>query len=852
LQFPTLSDLSARYLALGGSLPPLLADLDDAQQALELLGGIGGGLSSDRITHVVPSCPRPDPVRRLLGMEPGASDVSAVLDRLLCGLGARSLPIAKVQGLCGLLARSQVRSVQDALRRLCFQNGRRDCSVTVGAGGDHASLTEAVTALGDAPDLDLALLPGVHSLDSLTLEGRRQLSIRGAGSAASRLQVAGRLSLDAAKLELEGLGISLAEGAGTTDLRGREIRARGCTFEQALGPGRRSWLRRYGGGNRGKAMAADAQGNVLLAGDGFGGSLEGFVVKVSSNEQLAWVHALGRRIHAVAMDSDGNVLVHGNCVAGSDLGDGSPVELAGDFVAKLDADAVHLWSRAFGGSSNAFGGMATDAAGNVVMAGSFQGDADFGDGTGRSTGGGRDIYVVKLDRNGGHLWSRRYGTTSADEARGLAVDESGNVYVCGNLGGSLSFGGPTLSGASMFILKLSPDGEHLWSRGFKGSGDADAIATDLHGNVVVGVVFPSDLEFGDLRIENPIDVLMSRFLVVQLDPDGHDRWSYLFQSPQTGGHCFGIGADPKGRVWITGHFKGSLDLGDRSLTSENPGFGTQVFLLAFSGAGVLLHAETYPGLDAAFGLTVIADGPLAGNVLVGGDMIGPVTLGGETLEHPGGGDAAFFLQTTGLEAGAPLVRLTPGEQEATLRWRGNRMGARFPQIPEAEQLTAISFLQAPPPLLALTSHGIGGWICDNRIEGALRLMDGKPRPLEANDDPAALPPLAPGAQLRLEGNSLHRIQCIYDPEAGATEAPAELMLRGNDFKDTGSSLIAGSLSVVGNRFTGGGGTAPVVAVARSGTAVYTGNQARNPGAVLRRHQEAGSADLANLLAFENV
>ena len=59
----------------------------------------------------------------------------------------------------------------------------------------------------------------------------------------------------------------------------------------------------------------------------------------------------------------------------------------------------------------------------------------YGIGRTNSTGtsGSYDNYICKLDSTGAVQWQRVLGSTSFDEARGIDVDSSGNVYVAGNL-----------------------------------------------------------------------------------------------------------------------------------------------------------------------------------------------------------------------------------------------------------------------------------------------------------------------------------------------------------------------------------------------------------------------------------
>jgi hypothetical protein len=82
---------------------------------------------------------------------------------------------------------------------------------------------------------------------------------------------------------------------------------------------------------------------------------------------------------------------------------------------------------------------------------------NFGGGGLVSAGVG-DIFVAKYSgADGSHLWSKRFGDTSADSGQGVAVDGSGNAVVTGVFNGTVNFGGGGLVSAGsddIFLLKL--------------------------------------------------------------------------------------------------------------------------------------------------------------------------------------------------------------------------------------------------------------------------------------------------------------------------------------------------------------------------------------------------------------
>ena len=102
--------------------------------------------------------------------------------------------------------------------------------------------------------------------------------------------------------------------------------------------------------------------------------------------------------------------------------------------------------------------LATDPAGNVLLASHFRGNVNFGGGTLQSTQSHTDdALLVKLDTSGKQLWSKAVGGIAADYAYGVAADNKAAVYVTGRIANKVDFGGGPLyatSYSSIFLAKI--------------------------------------------------------------------------------------------------------------------------------------------------------------------------------------------------------------------------------------------------------------------------------------------------------------------------------------------------------------------------------------------------------------
>ncbi len=272
----------------------------------------------------------------------------------------------------------------------------------------------------------------------------------------------------------------------------------------------------------GYGIAVDATGSVYVTGEtssnnfptvaGFNstyaGGTEAFVTKLASTgTALTWssyVGGIGSDTgRAIAVDGSGNVYLTGSTYS-SDF----PVWLAIDsslggsndaFVAKVNGAGSSLaWSTYLGGSGGESAyGIAIDTSGNVYVTG-YTSSSDFptAGGFDATYGGNSDAFVTKIKSDGtARIWSSYLGDTEYDEARAVAVDESGNVYVTGHThspnfpssgGFDTTYGGVGNDNGDAFVTKVDAVGSTLAWSSFLGGWDEDygyCVSVDSSGNV---------------------------------------------------------------------------------------------------------------------------------------------------------------------------------------------------------------------------------------------------------------------------------------------------------------------------------------------------------------------------------
>src|SRR3990170_1907844 len=206
------------------------------------------------------------------------------------------------------------------------------------------------------------------------------------------------------------------------------------SYTQAIGQSvDAAWVRRYNGpGNSSDyayAIAVDGSGNVYVTGQSIGsGTYNDYAtIKYYSNGDTAWVRRyngpgnLDDVAYAIAVDGSGCVYV-----TGWSSGSGTGYDYA---TIKYHSSGDTAWVRRYDGQVYDDGALAiaVDGSGNVYV-------------TGYSTGSGNyyNYATIKYHSNGDAAWVRRYdgGGNGLDEARAIAVDGSGSVYVTGLSSGS--------------------------------------------------------------------------------------------------------------------------------------------------------------------------------------------------------------------------------------------------------------------------------------------------------------------------------------------------------------------------------------------------------------------------------
>ncbi|WP_375772523.1 hypothetical protein NR798_17085 [Archangium gephyra] len=402
------------------------------------------------------------------------------------------------------------------------------------------------------------------------------------------------------------LALAGLAGCGVTDdvrddEAGVEPQAREQAHDSRVGGETRWVLHPRGTGfDRAETVAHDRDGNIIVAGlfderlEGGPLALEGdgpnsvLLAKLRPDGQRIWARTFpgDALVRAVTVDRDRNIILAG-------IADAEPVDfgggpLSGAFLVKLDREGRHLWSRRF----NRFppNALATDSGGHILLAGDVvtENPVDFGSGP-LSTGADSMGVLVRFNPDGGLEWVRGGPSDFRFSHLGVTVDSRDQVYTSGGD----RHGRP-------FIEKVSPDGRQLWMHVLDTVGEVFDVA--VHGNRVVATGNFSDPFTFRGRELLPSASLLGVFLVAYTR-DGEERWARAI-----GGEFTSLAMDPRDGVIVTGQYPDRADLGLGPVSGDP--FGGNFFVAKYDRIqGDVRWVRTFPSREAsAFDVAAASNG----------------------------------------------------------------------------------------------------------------------------------------------------------------------------------------------------------------------------------------------------
>jgi len=341
-------------------------------------------------------------------------------------------------------------------------------------------------------------------------------------------------------------------------------------------------------------------------------------------------------------DTNGNLYSVGSTAGGLD----SNTNLGGTdiYFSKYNADGARQWTIQRGTASNDAGkDIIVDGSGSIFVYGETYASLDS-----QTPGGTNDIFLSKFDNAGTLVWTKQKGTSVNEFAGDIALDGSGNIYVCGGTYGVMA--GTNAGNTDFFIVKYDSIGAVLWTKqsGSTGADSAQDIAVDSSGNVyMTGSTTGVSL---DAQANADVSGLTSDIFITKYNTSGVRQWTRLAGTAGADvGRSLVIGAD--GFIYVTGSTSGTL-------AGNAFAGGTDIFTSKYDSAGALQWTKLLGTTGADVGWAITPDS--SGNLYVAGSVSGAVDsnsfVGGSDIsvsKYDASGNYQWTKQTGSTGADTP-------------------------------------------------------------------------------------------------------------------------------------------------------------------------------------------------------
>jgi chitodextrinase len=304
----------------------------------------------------------------------------------------------------------------------------------------------------------------------------------------------------------------------------------------------------------------------------------------------------------------------------------------------------YLWSKDFGGPEANDGvysnNIAIGSDGSIVVAGSFTGNVAV-EGSFLPTWG--DLFIIKYRSNGAKSWATSFSAGGVADAAGVAVDASGNIYMIGSFFYPLDLGGNTLTSAGnydMFLAKYSSTGNHLWSMSLGGLNAETA--RDLAIDSDGNLLIAGEFRGSlDIGSQTVTSNGNNDMFLAKLTSNGDVIWARNGGGTGTDG-VTSIAIGPDDSVAVTGYFQDTANFGGSSMTSAGE---KDIFVVEYNTGGAHLWSKRFGSVDNDEGRGVAVD-PVNGDVALTGVYRGAVNFGDGTHPDTGGGADWFIARFT--------------------------------------------------------------------------------------------------------------------------------------------------------------------------------------------------------------
>jgi hypothetical protein len=333
------------------------------------------------------------------------------------------------------------------------------------------------------------------------------------------------------------------------------------------------------------------------------GGTDVFLVKNDNEGSPEWAVLIGAAdydyVQAIRSIPGGGICMAGYFYGATRIGTDTYSSFGSQdiFIACFDEQGNFNWSRRAGGlSADYVSSMDVDQDNNIVIAGYFYGDLEFGD-TILHASAGLDTYIAKFSSGGELLWALAAGGSSSDQLRSVSIDPQGNIYFTGSFYYDFTISDTTIATANPvggFLAELDPDGNLLRIMQIEGTYLTPDIfvEADNEGNYYLAGNFSEDIWLGDSNfVAGPFnqDIFAAKY-----SANGQFVWA-SHATGYSSDQLMGIGTDIYNNLYLTGHFLDTIRFGQLMMPYKLCCGSKEIFLVNYDFNGKVLWGKQITG-----------------------------------------------------------------------------------------------------------------------------------------------------------------------------------------------------------------------------------------------------------------
>ncbi len=327
------------------------------------------------------------------------------------------------------------------------------------------------------------------------------------------------------------------------------------------------------------------------------------------------------------------------------------------FLAKFDPSGNVVWAVNAGNAEGNYafvggichvlstGAIATDEAGYIYITCNFHLPViTIGPYTLTNTdpsGTTNDILLAKYDPSGNVVWAKSAGGTGSDNAYGITISPSSDIYIAGIYNSpSITFGASVVTNynsdtlSQAFIARFDGNGNAVWADSSDGAGKVYAVgvASDGVGNVyMTGGFKANQISFSGTVITDP-DSAKPVLYLVKFAADNSVSWYKTIRSASdsdAGTWGYAVAVSVCNTIWVSGIMTKKIIIDSATLTAPAASCIDPVFIAGYDQTGnYISSAGLQSGGDDQVGIACDRQG----NVFLCSDFAcAPITIGDATF-----------------------------------------------------------------------------------------------------------------------------------------------------------------------------------------------------------------------------